>query len=180
MEHHDAKVGVAVFVRDFSGNPDDFILMKRQVDHGRGTWGLPGGHLEFGENIEECAIREVKEELGVDLKNVKVLDIFTEDFFIESKKHYITFYVSGVVQSTQTPVNAEYDKCSEISWFNFLNLPTPLFLPVKNYLRKYIKKIEDSCLCGDSITSFRDFSQMVVVPSPSLESKEIDDSEHFY
>lgn len=116
--------------------------MKRNVDHGKGTWGLPGGHLENGESIKQCAVREVKEELGVKLEYVKIEEIFTEDFFMESKKQYITFYVSGIIDNSSIPVNNEPEKCDEFGWFDFLNLPNPLFLPVQNYLYKYIKKIE--------------------------------------
>lgn len=140
ISHH-VRVGVGVFVRSNAHN-GDFILMKRTVKHGGNTWGLPGGHLESGETIDECAIREVNEELKCKLDNVKVLDIFTEDFFIESKKHYVTFYVSGEIDAFQDPVNNESDKCSEFGWFNFLNLPKPLFLPVKHYIEKYIEKIQ--------------------------------------
>lgn len=79
MECHHVKVGVAVFVRN--KHSDKFILMKRNVEHGKGTWGLPGGHLEVGESIKQCAVREVKEELGVKLEYPQIEEIFTEDFF---------------------------------------------------------------------------------------------------
>lgn len=136
-ECHHVKVGVAVFVRTNLDNK--FILMKRNVEHGKGTWGLPGGHLEVGESIQQCAIREVKEELGVKLEYIKVEEIYTEDFFMESKRQYITFYVSGII--TETPKNIEIQKCKKIGWYDFLNLPRPLFLPVQNYLYKYTEKI---------------------------------------
>lgn len=114
--------------------------MKRSVEHGKGNWGLPGGHLEVGESIKQCAVREVKEELGVKLEYPQIEEIFTEDLFIESKKQYITFYVSGII--TKTPINNEPEKCEKFGWFDFLNLPNPLFLPVQNYLYKYIEKIK--------------------------------------
>ena len=33
-----------------------------------GAWVLPGGHIEVGESLEECAIREIKEETGIEIE----------------------------------------------------------------------------------------------------------------
>ena len=52
------QVGVGVLI-----TKDDLVLlMKRQNSHGDGTWAPPGGHLEYGETPEECAMRETQEE----------------------------------------------------------------------------------------------------------------------
>ena len=48
-------VGIAVIVI----KEDRVLLDKRKNSHGSGTWAFPGGHLEFKESIEDCAIREV-------------------------------------------------------------------------------------------------------------------------
>ncbi|MBU0929712.1 MAG: NUDIX domain-containing protein, partial [Nanoarchaeota archaeon] len=58
------RVGVGVYIIK-----DNKILFgKRKGFHGSGTWCPPGGHLEFNESIEECAIREVMEETGIKIK----------------------------------------------------------------------------------------------------------------
>ena len=33
-----------------------------------GAWVLPGGHIEVGESLEECAVREIKEETGIEIE----------------------------------------------------------------------------------------------------------------
>ena len=38
-------------------------------------WSFPGGHVECGESIFDCAVREVKEETGLDVKNLKYCGI---------------------------------------------------------------------------------------------------------
>jgi ADP-ribose pyrophosphatase YjhB (NUDIX family) len=45
------------------------LLIKRAYAPYQNLWTLPGGRLEPGESIEECAIREVSEELGLVIRN---------------------------------------------------------------------------------------------------------------
>lgn len=55
-------------------------------DHGRialvhrrdnGLWALPGGGMELGESIEDCAVREVKEETGLDVELIGLVGVYT-------------------------------------------------------------------------------------------------------
>jgi 8-oxo-dGTP diphosphatase len=103
---------------------DGIVLLKRQGSHGSGEWSLPGGHLEFGESVIDCARREVKEELGVDLEKCRVIGQFTEDYF--PGKHYITLYCIGTTY--QTPKIIEHDKASDSCCIRSKSeLPSPLF-----------------------------------------------------
>jgi len=49
------------------------LLIKRAHDPYKGLWTLPGGRLEPGETIEQCAIREVAEEIGVTIRNPRLV-----------------------------------------------------------------------------------------------------------
>jgi len=57
------RVGVGVIVT----RGDRVLLIRRVGVYGQGTWSTPGGHLEYGESPGACAIRETKEETGVDI-----------------------------------------------------------------------------------------------------------------
>ncbi|OQD81223.1 hypothetical protein PENANT_c029G02190 [Penicillium antarcticum] len=93
------KVGVGVFVL----NPDGkFVIGKRQGSVGAGTWALPGGHLEFGESFETCAEREVLEETGQKISNVRFLTA-VNSLLGEENKHYVTIFMGAHVSENQEP-----------------------------------------------------------------------------
>ncbi len=108
------------------------LLLERRSVHGAGSWSTPGGHLEFGESPEDCAIREVREETGVEIGDVHFLGI-TNDFFAANDKHYITLWMQGRYRSGTAVVNAPYEMRA-VDWFPLEALPRPLFLPLQNLL----------------------------------------------
>ncbi|MEK6855597.1 MAG: NUDIX domain-containing protein [Nanoarchaeota archaeon] len=127
------KIGVGVIIIKHQ----KILLMKRKGAHGEGEWALPGGHLEFGESVEQYAKREIIEELGVEVEEIKKKSVYTEDIFQNENKHYITLYCFGKIIGI--PKICEPDKCTEMNWFDFNNLPSPLFLPVKNLVKEGFK-----------------------------------------
>ena len=106
------------------------LLLKRQSVHGAGTWSTPGGHLELRESPETCAIREVKEETGVSIGDVRFIAI-TNDDFAASGKHYITIWMQGRYISGTPTIKAPYEM-STVDWFTLDALPRPLFLSLRN------------------------------------------------
>ncbi len=124
------KVGVAIIIT----KNDQVLLMKRKGIHGKGTWSTPGGHLEFGETPEQCAAREAKEEVGLDVVDIRFRAI-TNDMFDTTGKHYITIWMEGNSISND-PVIAAEDEVAEIGWFAWKSLPEPLFLSLENLLKE--------------------------------------------
>lgn len=57
-----------------------------------GQWAFPGGHLEYGEDFNQCAERETLEETGLRVKARKMAHV-TNDVFPELGKHYITIFM---------------------------------------------------------------------------------------
>jgi len=125
------RIGVGVFIR----KDGKFLIGKRKglKDHGDGEWHLAGGHLEFGESPEECAVREAEEETGVQITNVKFLattnDVFSKD------KHYVTLFMVGDYESGEVTC-CEPDKCEGWSWVSWEEIPRPLFLPIENLIKQ--------------------------------------------
>ena len=122
------EVGVGVIVR--KGRM--VLLGKRRNSHGAGTWSFPGGHLELNESVVECARREVLEETGLRVKNIRQ-GPYTNDIFEREAKHYVTLFVVSDYDSGELTVR-EPDKCEEWKWFEWNRLPQPLFVPIQNLL----------------------------------------------
>ena len=122
------KVGVGVFVKS-AKHPGCVLLGKRLNKTGLGTWALPGGHVENCETLEETAIREVEEEVGVRIEHVRVSS-FINCFRADTKYHYIVPFLEGVCPENSAPRNMEPHKCEGwhwIKWDDNENFPSPLF-----------------------------------------------------
>lgn len=111
------------------------LLGKRIGSHGSGTFGWAGGHLEFGESLEDCAVREVWEETGVKIK-FSSLKFLCLSNIIEYGKHYvdIEFLCSNF---TGEPKVTEPAKRESWKWYKMENLPKPLFKAVELTVKAY-------------------------------------------
>ena len=119
------RVGVGVIVLR-----DGLVLLGERLGaHGAGTWALPGGHLEFGESVEQCARREVLEETGLDVELIGP-GPYTSDVFSAEQRHYVTLFV--LARSAHgDPQRREPHKCARWQWCRWSALPAPLFAPLQ-------------------------------------------------
>lgn len=122
-----ARVGIGVFVV----KDGKFLLQKRTGAHGEGSWSLPGGHLEYGESFEGTARREVKEEAGLEIKNIRFAAI-TNDIFEAEDKHYATIWLISDWASGELQ-NREPHKCTAQAWHTLDDLPEPRFHTWKQF-----------------------------------------------
>lgn len=121
------RVGVGVFIVREDGK---FLMTERIGSHGENTHQLAGGHLEFGETLGECALRETKEECGLDVIN-PVLIATTEDYFEKEGKHYITCFMKTTYNGGE-PQILEPHKTKDWWWVDWKDLPENSFLPLLN------------------------------------------------
>lgn len=72
------KVGVSLVVEDNAR----ILLVRRAVEPGKGMWSLPSGFVEFDESPQEAAVRECKEETGLTLSDLVLMEAahYTDDY----------------------------------------------------------------------------------------------------
>jgi 8-oxo-dGTP diphosphatase len=120
------KVGVGVMVL----KDGKVLIGKRKGSHGQGEYAWPGGHLEHMESIVDCAKREVKEEAGIEIDNLRFLRLL--NFKDYAPKHYIDIAMVADWKSGEPEV-LEPEKLESWEWYDPDHLPEPLFKALPSY-----------------------------------------------
>lgn len=123
---------VGVFIFNPTG---DLLLLKSHKWPGK--YVVPGGHVELGERLEEAAIREAKEETGLDIYALKFINFqeFIYDPAFWKKRHFIFFDYACKTDSLAVKLN---DEAEEHVW---VKAEAALHLDLDVYTRTSIEKI---------------------------------------
>jgi 8-oxo-dGTP diphosphatase len=122
---------------------DDKVLLGLRNDDpekasselsGEGTWTMPRGKLEYGESFEEGAVRELKEETGMQATKVKVICVENS---IAPKAQFVTIGLLAE-EFSGDPKVMEPDEIIRWEWFDLNNLPEKIFKPSKYVLERYL------------------------------------------
>lgn len=124
------KVGIGVMIF----KKGKVLLGKRRSSHGSGEYAWPGGHLEYMESFEECVKREVREEAGIEIENVRFLRLL--NFKTYAPKHYVDIGLMADWKSGEPQV-LEPEKCEGWAWYGLDDLPEPLFAALPSYFEAH-------------------------------------------
>ena len=95
-------------------NAEGEILLAKHKKPTREYWVLPGGHLEYGETIQECALRELKEETNLDGEFKRIV-FLSESIAPNGSRHIINFFVLVDVVKGEVKMGEE-DVLAEIAY----------------------------------------------------------------
>ncbi|XID94832.1 NUDIX domain-containing protein [Paenibacillaceae bacterium WGS1546] len=114
---------------------DEVLLLKRRnTGFADGLWSVVAGQIDGGEEVTFAAIREAKEEAGVDIDPER-LHVVGVSHRRNGSSEWIDFYLQ-VDEWQGEIVNAEPHKCERLAWFKLGELPDDM-IP---YVRKAVEK----------------------------------------
>ena len=132
MDQHSERPCVGIGVMIFK---DGKVLLgkRKKASHGSGEYCFPGGHLEFGESFEECARREVREECGLEIQNVRFELVANVQKY--ERHHVLVGFIAD--WKAGEPQVLEPEKLDSWNWYNVDELPQPLFRATELMIESY-------------------------------------------
>lgn len=102
-----------------------------------GQWCIPGGHLEVGETIEDCVRREIREEVGITVTDLKFINIGESIFSKEFTKRKHLVFINYLCKTTDTKLTLN-EEATEYKWFTKEDLEK---IKIKDSLKEALKII---------------------------------------
>lgn len=135
-ERFTAPVTVHIFLRE-----DEKILLLRRYQTGYedGNYSVVAGHLDGGEQVIEAAIREAREEAGIELRPEQIT--ITGIMHRFSMDERIDFFVTATEWLGEI-YNAEPHKCDELAWFSIYDLPQNTISYIKKAIELSVSRSE--------------------------------------
>jgi ADP-ribose pyrophosphatase YjhB (NUDIX family) len=130
------RPAAAVALFDSRGN----ILLLRRKDNDK--WTMPGGTLDFGESLTHCAIREVREETGLQIQITGLIGTYTDPHILiaysdgEVRQEF-TFVYAAEIESSELKID---DESKEAAW---IPLSSAVELPLAKSQRLRLKDVID-------------------------------------
>lgn len=106
------------------------VLLLDHVFRPGSGWGIPGGFIEHGEQIDEAIKRELLEETGLELKNVKI-------YHTKTRGRHIEFLVRATGKGTAEVKSIEI---KQLDWFDLDKLPEKMSKVQKEIIREVLSK----------------------------------------
>ncbi len=123
VQFDDPKVAVAVFVR----MSDQVLLVLRGGEPERGKWALPAGYVDRGEDPKIAAVREVREETGLQVHITRLLDVLYDNVIV-------IVYEASVIGGELCAA----DDAADAQWFTRHTLPEVAFRSTREILSAWL------------------------------------------
>jgi ADP-ribose pyrophosphatase YjhB (NUDIX family) len=108
----DPKVAVGTIIVNGEGQ---IVLVRRAIEPGYGLWVFPGGYVDKGELVTAAAIREAREEAGLEIRLDRLLNVYS----YEGRQIVVIVYAATAVGGAL----AHDEECLEVKWFTASAIP---------------------------------------------------------
>lgn len=130
VKFNDPKVAAVAFVIQ----DGKVLLVKRGVEPELGKWALPAGYVDYGEDPAQAAIRETREETGLEINITRLYDVM---FYADTNKVIVIIY-QGEPIGGQLSAN---DDAVAVGWFAPDALPDVAFESSQVVLRQWVASL---------------------------------------
>lgn len=100
------------------------LLIQRGNEPYKGCWAFPGGFMNMDETAEQCALRELKEETGLDLKNIQQIGAYTK---VDRDPRGRTISIAYLAVIDSPMAVSGMDDAANAAWFPIASLPELAF-----------------------------------------------------
>ena len=94
----------------------EVALLRRAIEPGYGLWVFPGGYVDRGESLEEAVVRETREEVGIDVRVDRLLNVYSYRKRALIIAVYETTYVAGTLQALDEALAVETFALDALPW----------------------------------------------------------------
>ncbi len=133
VTHHVIEVSAAIIFLDGKL----LITQRHAKSHLGGLWEFPGGKREPGETFEQCLIREIHEELGVEISVGELFEEIRHDY--PEKSVHLKFFLCRLVAGKPQPLD-----CAAVKWIHQYELQTHEFPEADAQLLEKLKRLASS------------------------------------
>ena len=109
----DPKVAVGTIIADAD---DRIVLVKRAIEPGYGKWVFPGGYVDRGEQLTDAALREAREECGLDVRLDALVDLYSYAGRTPIIIVYAAVVVGGMLAVDDEGLEARWFTAAEVPW----------------------------------------------------------------
>jgi 8-oxo-dGTP diphosphatase len=134
--HTQPNIGIGAVILN---NNNEILLILRKKEPEANKWSIPGGKVELFEHLEDAVVREIKEEVNLDVE-IEELLCTTETIDSDLKQHWISI-IYKTKNEKSNPKNNEPDKIGDMQWFSLNKLPKEIACFAKPAIEKIKNRI---------------------------------------
>lgn len=135
---HEPLIGLGATTLVFNEKKEILLNLRSDTN----TWGIPGGSMELYEDIRETAVRELKEECGIEAKNLELVDVLSgKEYYFEypNGDKMCTVIVLFKVLDYKGNIKVSDNESKDLQFFPLDNLP-PLESRAENIIKKILSE----------------------------------------